>query len=218
MSLFTRKVVAPVIIAVGSFLLVIMMLSGFGELLLQLYVPGDTPDRLDRPELWTALGAAAVVIFGLGFWASRSGGDDGVLDRDVVIGKRSFFPRRAGESEEEHEGQQDMAALRAGERGTIGDIAEGYTLYAANGPLGVVDGVLGGGVDHGKTFSGFLYARGLRGASREMWVPFEAVTAVYPESKTAILSIRGDETEHFGWNTPPESIRRGPPRHDTSVD
>ncbi|MBA3275756.1 MAG: hypothetical protein H0T72_08175, partial [Chloroflexia bacterium] len=44
------------------------------------------------------------------------------------------------------------------------------------------------------------------------WIPFEAVMSVYPETRSAFLAIKGDETEHFGWNVPPESVRRGPAR------
>ena len=73
-------------------------------------------------------------------------------------------------------------------------------------------GVLPGGNDYGKRFAGFYYATGLYGASKELWVPFEAVLSVYPDTKTAFLAIKGDETEHFGWNIPPENLRRGAPR------
>jgi hypothetical protein len=36
------------------------------------------------------------------------------------------------------------------------------------------------------------------------------VLAVYPETNSVFLAIKGDETEHFGWNRPPEGLRRGP--------
>src|ERR671910_90558 len=58
-----------------------------------------------------------------------------------------------------------------------------------------------------------LYASGLYGANDEMWIPLEAVYAVYPETGSAFLAAKGDEIEHFGWNLPPQSFRRGPGVH-----
>ena len=102
--------------------------------------------------------------------------------------------------------------MRAGREGTVADIGEGYTLYARNGPLAKVLGTVPGSEEYGRRFSGYLYATGLYGASAQMWVPYEAVIAVYPETQSAFLSIKGDETEHFGWTTPPLSISRNAPR------
>ena len=42
-----------------------------------------------------------------------------------------------------------------------------------------------------------------------MWIPWEAVYAVYPETGSAFLAAKGDEIEHFGWNLPPGEL---PPR------
>jgi hypothetical protein len=53
----------------------------------------------------------------------------------------------------------------------------------------------------------------LYGANDEMWIPLEAVYAVYPETGSAFLAAKGDEIEHFGWNLPPESFRRGQSVH-----
>jgi hypothetical protein len=104
--------------------------------------------------------------------------------------------------------------MRAGREGTVADIAEGYTLYARNGPLAKVLGTVPGSEEYGRRFSGYLYATGLYGASAQMWVPYEAVIAVYPETQSAFLSIKGDETEHFGWTTPPLSVSRKAPRSE----
>ncbi len=191
--------VLPVVIAGITVIGIILM----GELLLTLFSPGDTKDRLDRPELWGAVGIAVVVLGGAGFLATRPEGTTGPLEKDVVIGSQPFF-------------QDPMPPVneraRAGQPGTLSDIGPGYTLYAQSGALAEVIGVLPGASDFGKKFAGFYYAKGLSGASSELWIPFEAVMSVYPESQSAFLAIKGDETEHFGWNVPPESVRRGPAR------
>jgi hypothetical protein len=191
--------VMPVIILVVTAVGIILM----GELLLNLFSPGDTKDRLDRPELWAAVALAVVIIGGAGFLATRPAGTTGPLEKEVVIGSQPFFqPALPPVSER----------ARVGEPGTVADVGPGYTLYAQSGALAEVIGVLPGSTDFGKKFAGFFYASGLSGASSELWIPFEAVLAVYPESKSAFLAIKGDETEHFGWNVPPESVRRGPAR------
>lgn len=191
--------VLPVVIAGITVIGIILM----GELLLTLFSPGDTKDRLDRPELWGAVGIAVVVLGGAGFLATRPEGTTGPLEKDVVIGSQPFF-------------QDPMPPVneraRAGQPGSLSDIGPGYTLYAQSGALAEVIGVLPGASDFGKKFAGFYYAKGLSGASSELWIPFEAVMSVYPESQSAFLAIKGDETEHFGWNVPPESVRRGPAR------
>lgn len=71
-------------------------------------------------------------------------------------------------------------------------------------------GLIPGGEEHGIRYQGYVYAQGLYGASDELWIPVEAVTAVYPESGSVFLAIKGDETETFGWNRPPEHFRRTP--------
>ena len=105
-----------------------------------------------------------------------------------------------------------------GELGSVADIAEGYTLYAQSGALGRVSGMLPAGVDYGKRFSGMMYAHGIKSAAKEMWIPLEAVTAVYPGSRAAFLAIKGDETEALGWTAPPESMTRGETRHLSPAD
>jgi hypothetical protein len=179
------------------------LIALLGEALLGIFQPGDTKDRLDRPELWGALGLAIVIIGGAGFLATRPAGTTGPLEKEVVIGKRPFF--------EEPLPPVNVRA-RTGEPGTVADVGPGYTLYAQSGALAEVIGVLPGASDFGKRFAGFFYSKGLFGASDELWIPFEAVMSVYPETKSAFLAIKGDETEHFGWNVPPENVRRGPAR------
>lgn len=184
------------LVVVGGFALI-------GETLLELFQPGDTKDRLDRPELWGALALALVIIGGAGFLATRPKGTTGPLEKPVVIGSQPFFSDPL---------PPVSARARTGAPGTVSDIEPGFTLYAQSGALAEVLGVLPGSSDFGKRFAGFFYAKGMHGASDELWIPFEAVMSVYPETQSAFLSIKGDETEHFGWNVPPESVRRGPAR------
>ncbi len=187
-----------VVIGVTAGLIVTM-----GEALLAAFQPGDTKDRLDRPELWGALVLSLAVIGISGFLVTRPKGTTGPLEREVVIGDRPFFEEPLPPVE---------ARARAGAPGQVADIEPGYTLYAQSGKLAEVVGVLPGATDFGKRFAGFLYGKGAYGASDELWIPFEAVMSVYPETRSAFLAIKGDETEHFGWNVPPESVRRGPAR------
>jgi hypothetical protein len=181
----------------------VALIASMGETLLSLFEPGTSKDRIDRPELLGALALALAIIGGAGFLATRPKGTTGPLEKEVAIGKRPFFDPPLP--------PVDVMA-RTGQQGTVSDIGPGYTLYAQAGALATVEGVLPGSIDFGKRFAGFFYAHGLYGASDELWIPFEAVMSVYPETKSAFLAIKGDETESFGWNVPPESVRRGPAR------
>lgn len=199
-----QKLIDPFVIPLVVIGVLIAVIITVGELLLSVVTEGTTKDRLDRPELWMAVGAMALIIFGFGFLASRPQSAMPILNKPVLVGgDRAFFdPLRPPLDEQ----------LRQGALGGIDDIQPGFTLYAQSGALAKVLGVVPGGNDYGKRFAGFFYATGLFGASKELWVPFEAVISVYPETKVAFLAIKGDETEHFGWNLPPESLRRGEPR------
>ena len=199
-----KHLIAPTVLPIVLIAVIVAVIITIGKSLLALFQPGDTPDRLDRPELYLALGLALVIIFGFAFIASRPPNFLSALNKPILVGgDRGIFDKPAPPVSER---------LRSGERGTVADIEPGYTLYAQSGALAKVIGILPGGVDYGKRFAGFLYASGLYGASKELWVPVEAVLSVYPETKSAFLAIKGDETEHFGWNIPPESLRRGEPR------
>jgi hypothetical protein len=196
-----RKLIDPFIIPIGVIVVLAAIIITIGKTLLAIVTEGTTKDRLDRPELWLALLLAVAIILGLGFLATRPIEEMKVLNKPILVGgDRAFFdPPRPPLDE----------VIRQGEPGTIADIQPGYTLYAQSGALAKVLGILPGGNDYGKRFAGFFYATGLYGASKELWIPFEAVISVYPETKTAFLAIKGDETEHFGWNLPPENLRRG---------
>lgn len=204
---FKRHLIDPFIMPIIIVAILAATVITVGESLLALFQPGDTKDRLDRPELWFALGLSTLVIFGLAFVASRPKGTLGPIDRDIAIGKRGIF--------EEPVPVPDTARL--GARGTVDDIEEGFTLYADNGALAVVRGLLPGSVDSGRNFRGLIYANGLSGVSDELWIPVEAVMTVYPESRSAFLAIKGDETEHFGWNLPPSTMSRTPARKSTHL-
>lgn len=203
MEHFRQRLIDPFVMPVIVALVVVGGFALVGESLLAMFQPGDTKDRLDRPELWGALVLALAIIGAAGFLATRPQGTTGPLENPVVIGKQPFFSEPL---------PPVTAQARKGELGSVSNIEPGYTLYAQSGALAEVIGVLPGGSDFGKRFAGFFYAKGMHGASDELWIPFEAVMSVYPESKSAFLSIKGDETEHFGWNVPPESVRRGPAR------
>lgn len=198
-----RHFVHPFIMPIVFFGILGAIIISIGESLLALFTPGQEVDRIDRPELWLALSLALVVLFGFAFLYTRPKGTLGAIDRDIAIGRRGIFERPEPGEEE---------SIRQGPLGTLADIQPGYTLYAGNGELARVRGMLPGATDFGKRFAGFIYAEGLRGASDELWIPVEAVMSVYPETRSALLAIKGDETDYFGWNEPPESLRRLPPR------
>jgi hypothetical protein len=209
MGRFVEKYIVPVIVPFVILAIIILIFSGIGELFLSLFQPGDTPDRLDRPELWTGITILLGIIAVMAFLSSRPKGALGPLEKQVAIGSRPLWADELP--------PVNVTALR-GTPGTVADIDAGYTLYAGSGAIGRVLGILPGGSDYGKRFSGFLHAEGVGHASNELWIPFEAVSAVYPETHSAFLAIKGDETESFGWTSPPETITRGAPRHQSAAD
>lgn len=196
-----RHLVDPVVIAIVIAIIVGAMVITLGKTLLNLYSEERGIDSFSRPELWLALGLALAIIAIGGIWSTRPKSNNDWLDKDVVLGHREFFQEPL---------PPISATARSGPEGTVDDITDGYTLYATNGALATAKGLLPGANDYGRRFAGFIYAHGLHGASDELWIPVEAVTAVYPETKSAFLAVKGDETEFFGWNYPPENLRRGP--------
>ncbi len=207
MDYIKRHLIDPFIMPIVFFGILGVIIVTVGESLLSLFVPGEV-DRLDRPELWFALGLASLILFGFAFLYTRPEGTLGPVDREVALGRRSIF---------DHDRPTEDAIVRRGAPGTIADIQPGYTVYAGNGPLGIVKGMLPGATDFGKQFAGFMYVEGVKGASDELWIPIEAVMSVYPETQSALLAIKGDETDYFGWNQPPESMRRRPARRTESI-
>jgi hypothetical protein len=146
------------------------------------------------------------VVLAGGAVLSRPRAEPRKLDEPIAIGETPFFAPVAPLPADEE-------VTMRGPRGTWADIAPGFTLYARNGALARVIAALPAEEEYGKTRRGILYASGLFGANDEMWIPVEAVYAVYPETQSAFLAAKGDEIEHFGWNRPPQSFRRGPGIH-----
>lgn len=209
MGSFRRKLIDPFIMPVVIIAIIWFSLMGLGKVYLAVFEEDKGVDRIDRTELWIGIVILVGIMGLMAFLASRPAGTMGPLDEDVTVGSRPFFDQSLPKVEEN---------VRAGALGTVEDVKPGYRLYASNGEMGTVLGTMPGGVDYGKRFSGFIHAEGVRGVSDELWIPFEAVSAVYPESQAAFLAIKGDETESFGWNTPPEFVSRGPAKHMTAEE
>jgi hypothetical protein len=211
---FARAFLRPAFVFILVAAVVAFLIVGIGQLLLRLHpemvehqVSGlaATVREFARPELLTAFGLSLVVLLGGAFLARPRGGPR-PLDEPVAIGERPFFaPVTPPPTDEE--------LTRRGPQGTWADIEPGFTLYARNGALAKVVALLPGEDEYGKARRGILYASGLYGANDEMWIPLEAVYAVYPETGSAFLAAKGDEIEHFGWNLPPASFRRGQSVH-----
>ena len=211
---FSRAFLRPAFVFILVAVIVALLIVGIGQLLLALHpevlqhgaggVMGTIQEFL-RPDLLMALGLSLAVLF-VGAALARQPAQPRRLDEPVAIGEKPFWTPPAPPA-------TDDAATRRGPAGTWGDIQPGYTLYARNGPLAEVVAVLPAEDEYGKTRRGILYASGLYGANDEMWVPIEAVYQVYPETQSAFLAATGDEIEHFGWNLPPQSFRRGPGGH-----
>ncbi len=211
---FGRAFLRPAFVAILVAIIVALLIVGIGQLLLALHPEVleigaggfmGTVREFIRPDLLMALGLSLVVLFA-GAALSRQPAKPRRLDEPVAIGEKPFFTPAAPPPTDEE-------ATRRGPLGTWADIQPGFTLYARNGPLAKVVAMLPAEEEYGKTRRGMLYASGLYGANDEMWIPIEAVYVVYPETQSAFLAAKGDEIEHFGWNLPPQSFRRGPGMH-----
>ena len=209
-----RAILRPAFVFIFVALVVAALIVGIGQLLLALHPETiergasgffGTVREFIRPDLLMALALSLVVLFA-GAILARPRGEPRTLDEPVAIGERPFFaPVEPPPTDEE--------ATRRGPQGTWADIQPGFTLYARNGALAKVITILPPEEEYGKSRRGIVYASGLYGANDEMWIPLEAVYVVYPETGSAFLAAKGDEIEHFGWNLPPESFRRGPGVH-----
>jgi len=216
---FTRAILRPafVFLLVGAVVAAIILF--IGNLLLALHpsveegvhVAYTLPDlstmreEFLRPDLMAAflLSLAILVVCAV---LARPRTEPGFLDREVAVGEKSMFAPVAPP-------ETDLEGTQRGPRGTWGDLAPGFTLYAQNGPLAKVVAVLPGESEYGRVRRGLIYGSGLFGANEEMWIPVEAVYAVFPETGSAFLAAKGDEIEHFGWNRPPASFRRDQVAH-----
>ncbi|HEY8445841.1 MAG TPA: hypothetical protein VIL01_01935 [Thermomicrobiales bacterium] len=198
---FMTRIIRPLVVPLGVAIVAGALIIGIGEILLNLFEHGKP--ELERMELWFAVGLSLVILFGCGFLATRPAGATGLLDREVAIGDKPMFGPNLP--------PVDLAARR-GPEGTVADIGPGYTLYARSGALARVVEVLSGIEEQGKMRRGLIYAQGLFGANDDLWIPVEAVAAVYPETRSAFLAIRGDEVEALGWHRAPASFSRQPRR------
>lgn len=170
-----------------------------GHLLLR-FSDHSITQELQRKELWIGLVLTIGILAVASFLATRPAGALGPLDKPVAIGKTPM----AGELSL---GAVPLSA-KYGPEGTVADLAEGYTLYARNGGFAETIDILKSVEDVGGVQRTLIYAKGLYGGQDELWIPIEAVSGVYPESRSAFLAIAGDEAETFGWNRPPLSFSR----------
>ena len=194
---FFRRFVLPGTFPAAVIALTIALVVFVGESLLSL-VDTSADKEYQRPELWIATAAALAILGTCAFLATRPPGSLGKLDQELAIGKRPLLAEPLP--------PVDVLARR-GPLGTTDDISNGYVLYARNGQIGIARELLKdvkGEVGHLR--KGFLYAQGVKGANDQMWIPLEAVSAVYPETRSAFIAIAGDEIEAYGWQNPPSSF------------
>ncbi len=191
--------IRPAIVAITACAITGVCIFLIGHLLLR-FADHSITEELRRQELWIGL-ALTVGILGIAsFLATRPAGALGPLDKPVALGKTPMA------------GELSLAPVplsaKYGPEGTVADLAQGYTLYARNGAFAETIDVMKSVEDVGGVHRTLIYARGLYGGQDELWIPIEAVSGVYPESRSAFLAIAGDEAETFGWNRPPSSFSR----------
>jgi len=200
--------IRPAIVAIIAALITGLLIFGIGHLLLYLYDPsigaeGSLAEEARRKELWAGVGLTVGILAVATFLSSRRQGALGPLDRPTAIGKSPMT------------GELNLTPIpmsaKYGPEGSVSDIALGYTLYARNGALAETIDVLKSVEDIGGVQRTLIYAKGLYGAQDELWIPIEAVSGVYPDTRSAFLAIAGDEAETFGWNRPPASFSRKEP-------
>jgi hypothetical protein len=184
---FLRPAAVPLIAAGLAALLIVTI----GKTLLALHEKGKP--ELERAELMFAV-LIAIGVLAVGAFLALRPHSGSRLDQPVAVGHRAMF--------EPPLPPVDVMA-RNGPLGTVADIKPGDALYAQSGQLAKVIGVLPGGEEWGQRYKGYIYAEGVHGATDELWIPVEAVIEVYPETHSAFLAIKGDETESYGWNRPP---------------
>jgi hypothetical protein len=200
-----RDLIMPAIVPIGVIILTILLIVVIGETLLGLADETVTKE-LERMELWVAVVLALVVLGACAFIATRPEGTMGRLDEEIAIGSRPMLAPPLP--------PVDVLA-RTGPRGVLADVVPGYTLYARNGALAKVVEVLPTAQEEfGHLRRGLIFAQGVFGANDEMWIPGEAVAAVYPETRSAFLAIAGDEIEFLGWHRPPSGFRRIPRKEE----
>jgi hypothetical protein len=193
---FFRQFVLPGIFPATIVAIVVAGIVLVGETLLASV--NDAGSEIERIELWVGTGAALLILAACAFLATRPAGSLGKLDEPLMIGKRPMLADPLP--------PVDVTARR-GIPGSLDDLAPGYALFARNGQIGVARELLRdvpGEMSHLR--KGFVYAQGVFGANDQMWIPLEAVSAVYPETHAAFLAIAGDEIEAYGWDNPPAAF------------
>jgi hypothetical protein len=195
---FERQFVRPAVVPLLATAIALGLIVLIGKTLLALFEDGKP--ELERLELIGAtLGALA--ILGVGALIATRPGKLGKIDDPVAVGDRPMFAPALPPVE---------VRARNGPLGAVDDIKPGDALYAQSGQLAKVIGMLPGGDEFGQRYRGYIYAEGVFGATDELWIPVEAVVAVYPETHSVFLGIKGDETETYGWNRAPAAFRRTP--------
>lgn len=191
--------IRPAIVGIIAASITGVLIYSIGHLLLH-FADHSITDELQRKELWIGLILTVGILAVAAFLATRPAGALGPLDKPVAIGKTPMA------------GELSLAPIplsaKYGPEGTVADLAAGYTLYARNGAFADTIEVMKSVEDVGGIQRTLIYAKGLYGGQDELWIPIEAVSGVYPESKSAFLAIAGDEAETFGWNRPPVSFSR----------
>lgn len=193
------RLIRPLLVCLLAILITAGLIVLIGETLLNVH-DVDITSEFKRKELWLGVGLTVGILAVAGFLFSRPTGALGPLDKEVAVGDK---PMRG-----ELVGAVSNVEERNGPAGTIEDIGLGFTLYARNGALAEVGDVLRSVEDIGSTNRTLIYARGLHGADDDLWIPVEAVTNVYPQTRSAFLAVAGDEIESLGWNRPPASFGR----------
>ncbi len=193
------RFIRPLVVFLVAAVLVGGAIVLIGETLLNVHDAHFTSE-LKRKELWLGVGLTVGILAIASFLATRPKDSLGPLDDDVAIGSK---PMRG-----EISASVANPYLTQGAPGVVADIAPGYTLNARNGEFAQVVDVLQSVEDVGSRQRTLIFARGLHGVSDELWIPIEAVTAVFPDTQTAYLAVSGDESESLGWNLPPASFSR----------
>ena len=154
-----RNIIRPIIFPIVAFIIVAFFIVALGEILLNLFESGLR--EFERKELWfgviwglLVIGVAALLVRP----SHVKGAKKGVLDKEVVIGHKSMFVDTVRRS--------PLAPARAsGARCAISPRDTPCMPAAANSPK---IGVLPGGTESGRSFRGYIYAQGVRGASNEL--------------------------------------------------
>lgn len=191
---FGKLFLRPLILLVVVFSAAVGFVVGYGEWLLAVTDPLIDKDSFARPELWVAIISGAAIVIVAGLIAYSPPGRFAFLERSQIIGKEPIFaPPPPGPA----------AVARSGSTGSVAQIVEGYTLFAKDTPLAYVIGT----VPSRRGQGGFLYAAGFDGNARQIWIPLDAVADVYPDTRSAFLTMRGTDPAALGWTTMPESVK-----------